>query len=75
MMPPEELIRRVKDTFAYAFDRAWHRLTGSKLSAVHDHNCRGTRLTLVLDEVLTTEGKYKVGNCVKCECFFYLGPV
>jgi hypothetical protein len=73
--PPEELVIRVKEMFSYAWDRGWNRLAGSKLSKVHEHTCRGELLTLILDEVNTTEGKYRVGHCTKCECFYYLGPV
>jgi hypothetical protein len=73
--PPEELVRRVHQTYLHAWDRGWNRLTGTKLSKIHDHNCRGQLLTLVLADTPTSEGLYRVGNCVKCECFFYLGPV
>lgn len=73
--PPEELVRRVRELFRYAWDRGWNKLIGSGLTKLYEHNCRGDVFNLVLADTATTEGLFRVGHCAKCECFFYIGPV
>lgn len=73
--PPEDLVEVVGKEFPEAWDRGWHKLIGhASQSLVFQHICRGEQLTLVLP-IYNAKLPWKVARCVKCECFFYIGPV
>lgn len=73
--PPEDLVEIVGKEFPQSWDRGWYKLIGNAAqSKVLNHACRGDYLTLVL-QIYNAKLAWKVGHCVKCDCFFYIGPV
>jgi len=72
--PPEDLVEVVAKEFPEAWDRGWFKLEGSRQCKVFEHPCRGKVLTIALTEFTATKGTYRVGNCLKCQCFFYFFP-
>lgn len=72
--PPEDLVEEVAKEFPEAWDRGWFKLEGSGRSKVFEHPCRGDVLTIALVDYTAAKGTYRVGNCMKCQGFFYFFP-